>query len=84
MTELPQERFRYELDVRALVVSLDVARAVRSLRIDRDLTWRSVEEEARLLLGFQLGEGDPQSVGFALCQVAAEVLGEDPEADPWS
>jgi len=31
-----------------------------------------------------LGVGDTQSLGATLCHVAAEILGEDPDREPWN
>lgn len=75
---------RYEDEVRALVDSIERAEEIRTLRVDQALTWRSLGEECRRRWNTSVGGGDTQSIGATLCHVAAELLGEDPDADPWN
>ena len=64
--------------------SVERAREVRALRVEQEHTWRGVGLECRQLWATEAGAGDEQSLGVALCHVAAELLGEDPDADPWN
>ena len=75
---------RYEDEIRAALVSDELARAVRALRVDDEETWRGVGAEVISLLGMEVGHGDLQSLGQTACCVAAEMLGEDPYAEPWN
>ena len=75
---------RYEDEIRATLVSDELARAVRALRVDDEETWRGVGAEVISLLGLEVGHGDLQSLGQTACCVAAEMLGEDPYAEPWN
>ncbi len=74
---------RYEAEARQLVNSVKRANEVRVLRVERQGTWRYVGEECQHAWGTDVGEGDTQSLGATLCHVSAEMLGEDPNADPW-
>jgi hypothetical protein len=40
-------------------------------------------EECQALPGTDIGFRDTRSFGATLCHVAAEMLGEDPDAEPW-
>jgi hypothetical protein len=40
-------------------------------------------EECQALLGTDIGFRATRSFGATLCHVAAEMLGEDPDAEPW-
>jgi hypothetical protein len=75
---------RYETEVRQLLNSIEKAHEVRRLRVDEELTWRGVGEafQRRWMAG--VGEGDEQSLGATLCHIAAELLGEDPDGEPWN
>jgi hypothetical protein len=75
---------RYESEVRASLTTVDRALEVRALRVDADETWRGVGEECHRRWRLAVGQGDYQSLGATLCHVAAEVLGEDPNAEPWT
>ena len=57
---------------------------VRSLRVDDEESWRCVRDECFRRWDLDFGKGDPQSLGAALCHVAAELLGENPDAEPWN
>ena len=75
---------RYEADLRTLIgTSRDRALEVRRLRVDDDGTWRYVGAECQQRWNTEVGRGDTQSFCATLCHVAAEVLGEDPDAEPW-
>ena len=74
---------RYEAEARQLVNGAERANEVRVLRVERQGTWRYVGEECQLAWETDVGEGDTQSLGATLCHVAAEMLGEDPNADHW-
>jgi hypothetical protein len=75
---------RYETEARELVNTVERASEVRTLRVDRQGTWRFVGEECQQSWGTTVGQGDTQSLGATLCHVAAELLAEDPDADPWN
>ena len=74
---------RYENEVRA---ELDVERArfVRELCVERSETWRGVGSECLAAWNLPFGDGDTQSLGATLCHVAAELLGEDLDTEPWN
>lgn len=75
---------RYESDVRATLTTAVQAREVRSLRVDAARTWRDVGEEIGRRWQLTVGKGDEQSLGATVCHVAAQVLGEDPDGEPWN
>jgi hypothetical protein len=75
---------RYEAEVRQLVNSPERAREVRALRTELEGTWRFVGERCQEAWDTSVGINDAQSFGETLCHVAAEVLGENPDADPWN
>ena len=75
---------RYEEEVRSLVDSVERAQEVRRLRVDQASTWRRVGEDCKKRWGVVVGEEDEQSLGATICHVAAEVLGEDPDSEPWN
>jgi hypothetical protein len=55
---------------------------VRELRVSRGRTWRWVAEECAMAWG---GSWDSeQFLGKKICERAAELLGEDPNRDPWN
>ncbi|HRD59872.1 MAG TPA: hypothetical protein PLZ93_06675 [Nocardioides sp.] len=74
---------RYEAEVRDALSTIERAREVRHLRVDQQASWRVVGEECRRSFDIDVA-GDDQSLGATLCHVAAEVLGEDPDAAPWN
>jgi len=75
---------RYETECRELVSDDSRAREVRALRVDSGYTWRDVDEECRRRWATDVGDGDTQSLGSTLCHVAAEVLAERADAEPWN
>jgi hypothetical protein len=75
---------RYEREVRLLLAEPGRARQVRDLRVSQGLTWRGVGEECQTLWSTDTGRGDTQSLGATICHVAAVLLGEDPDAEPWN
>jgi len=75
---------RYETEVRAGIVTVDQAVEIRHLRVDQEATWRHVGEEVQTRWLAEVGLGDTQSLGATACHVAAELLGEDPDQDPWN
>lgn len=73
-------------------MSRDVALMVRGWRVDVGMTWRSVAEEWSDTVTpqnmsdkaiFKSWSGH-QMFGQEICEIAAEVLGEDANADPWN
>jgi hypothetical protein len=70
----------------AASISLDRAAAVRRLRVDEHHTWRGVSHEFYELFPdapYAELAGD-QIPGMYLCEAAARLLGEDPNAAPWN
>ena len=63
-------------------MKLEHAHIVRRLRVDEELTWRGVAGECSTAWATDWDEN--QIVGMFLCEVAAELLGEDPETEPWN
>ncbi|MBU0846725.1 hypothetical protein KKH23_06000 [Patescibacteria group bacterium] len=65
-------------------MTLGQAKAVRVLRVDKGYSWRAVAEAC-----YELGWGkwsppSNQIMGMALCERAAQLLGEDYEKEPWN
>lgn len=75
---------RYEAECRQLVADDARAQEVRELRVGDQGTWGYVGEQCQLRWGTDVGSGDTQSLGATLCHVAAELLGEDPDGEPWN
>jgi len=74
----------YEREVRELLTTTDDALIVRGLRVDQGLSWRAVGEDMRGRWETLVGKGDTQSLGATICHVAAELLDEDPDSEPWN
>lgn len=75
---------RYESEVRELLDSIARAKEVRALRVDDRGTWRYVGEECQRRWQTTVGDGDTQSFGATLGHVAAQMLGEPPDEEPWN
>lgn len=60
---------------------MEVARFIRSLRVDANGTWRYVAETCNNEYGGYWGSN--QLAGMALCERAAQLHGEDYLTDPW-
>ena len=58
------------------------AKQIRSWRVDRQLTWRSLAAVASA--EWELNYGSNQLFGQGLCRAAARLLGEDPQGRLWS
>lgn len=63
-------------------ITREMAVQIRTWRVDEDLSWRAVAQAATDLWGSAYGSN--QLYGEDLCQVAAQVLGEDPYREPWN
>lgn len=63
-------------------LTTEKAAQVRRWRIDEDMSWRAVAQAASDLWGSDYGSN--QIYGMDLCAVAAVLLGEDPDKDPWN
>jgi hypothetical protein len=63
-------------------ITREKALQIRRWRVDDEMTWRSVAQAASDLWGSRYGSN--QLYGMDLCRVAAYVLGEDPDRDPWN
>ncbi|WP_241844631.1 hypothetical protein [Kitasatospora sp. CB01950] len=59
-----------------------MASQIRTWRCDEDCTWRAVAQAATDLWGSEWGSN--QIYGRDLCVAAAELLGEDPDREPWN
>jgi hypothetical protein len=55
---------------------------VRSLRVEKDYTWRAVAATCALEWGGDWGSN--QLYGMAICERAAALLGEDYAVPPWN
>jgi hypothetical protein len=75
---------RYEHEARLLLAVPGRAQQIREWRVSQGLTWRGVGAESQARWGTDTGRGDTQSLGATLCHVAAELLGEDPDTEPWN
>lgn len=78
--EKTQQLFKAE--AKNVVSSTDRADVVRALRIDDGWTWRGVAAECANLWNGTWGSN--QLMGMALCERAAELLGEDFMKEPWN
>ncbi len=56
----------------------EMAKMIRTWRVDLGCTWGRVDELAEKVWGFRMSPP-----GY-LCEAAARVLGEDPGEDPWN
>jgi hypothetical protein len=66
-------------------LTIERAQQVRAWRCDQDFSWRSVAAAADDAWGLpDWLEGGNQIHGAVLCEVAAELLGEDPGEEPWN
>jgi hypothetical protein len=81
LTEGPPGWLRFR-DRLAEWMTPERAAFVRRLRVDDDLTWRGVAGECSAAWGTDWDEN--QGVGMFLCEIAARLLGEDPDAPPWN
>jgi len=83
MAKAASERFA-EVKELCSPMTLEQAKVVRMLRVDKGYSWRAVAEAC-----YELGWGkwsppSNQILGMAVCQRAAELLGEDYEKEPWN
>lgn len=60
----------------------DRARQVRQWRVDQHFTWRGVAHLADETWGTKWNGN--QLFGMELCERSAEMLGENPNAEPWN
>jgi len=60
------------------------ARIVRILRVEENCSWRAVAESCYKLGWGKWSPPSNQIMGMALCQRAAQLLGEDYEKEPWN
>ncbi|WP_037601147.1 hypothetical protein [Streptacidiphilus rugosus] len=63
-------------------ISLETALQIRTWRVDEEYSWRAVAQAASELWGSDFGSN--QLYGQDLCAVAAALLGEDPDREPWN
>lgn len=74
-------------DAARFVKTKDDARYVRRLRVDDGLSWRQVADACHArwkAAGAGWSPASNQIWGMAFCQRAADVLGEDAQAEPWN
>lgn len=73
-------------------MSEELALKVRGWRVDDEMTWRSIAKEWGDTVT-PLAESDKeafkfwnehQMFGLEICEIAAEILGEDANAEPWN
>ncbi|MBA7698480.1 hypothetical protein ES703_107157 [subsurface metagenome] len=60
------------------------ARIVRVLRVEEKCSWRAVAERCHNLGWGKWSPPSNQIMGMALCERAAQLLGEDYEKEPWN
>ncbi|MFI6984283.1 hypothetical protein ACIBSV_37630 [Embleya sp. NPDC050154] len=60
----------------------EMAAQIRTWRVDEEYTYRAVAQAATDLWGSTWGSN--QIYGTDLCITAAQMLGEDPNTDPWN
>ena len=65
-------------------VTPDQAAFVRRLRVDEGYSWRAVAETCHIEWAGTWEPPSNQIMGMILCERAAEVFGEDPDAPPWN
>ncbi|MBA7553571.1 hypothetical protein ES705_46164 [subsurface metagenome] len=83
MAKAASERFD-EFKELCSPMTLEQAKVVRRLRVDKGYSWRAVAEAC-----YELGWGkwsppSNQIMGMALCERAAQLLGENYEEIPWN
>lgn len=62
----------------ANLLTIGGAKAIRKLRVDEHLTWRSIARR------FTRGRDSNQILGMALCDRAAQMCNEDYMKEPWN
>lgn len=73
-----------------LHMTSDQARIIKHLRVDQQLSWRSVAAECYIDPAFMVWDkrnwapANNQLMGMALCERAAEILGENAGQPPWN
>lgn len=83
MAKAAAERFE-EFKELCSPMELWQARIVRILRIEENCSWRAVAEVCHKLGWGNWSPPSNQIMGMALCQRAAQLLGEDYEKEPWN
>lgn len=73
----------FEAHVRRTMTE-EKAREVRDLRCVKHHSWRALSRECHLRWGGAWAPPSNQLMGMALCERAAEMLGEDAHALPWN
>jgi hypothetical protein len=66
------------------ILTPERAQRVKHLRCVEDRTWRSVAVICRKEFHGSWEPPENQLWGVALCRVAARILGEDPNKEPWN
>jgi hypothetical protein len=69
-------------DVWSITMTPELAAEVRRYRVDQELSWRGVA--AAVSEAHCDEKSDNQIAGRELCVIAAALLGENPNADPWN
>ncbi|MFG3101635.1 hypothetical protein ACGFZL_14100 [Streptomyces sp. NPDC048182] len=65
-----------------VTITREMACRIRRWRRDEDHSWRAVAQAASAAWGPAWGSN--QLHGRALCTAAAQLLGEDPDEEPWN
>lgn len=90
MMEAAAKRFAQFQFCVLLHMTSDQARIVKHLRVDQQLSWRSVAAECYIEPAFIVWDrrgwapANNQLMGMALCERAAEILGENAGEPPWN
>lgn len=65
-------------------ITLEQARFVRELRVEKQYTWRAVAQACHEAWGASWEPPSNQLWGKELCDLSAEALGQNPRIAPWN
>ena len=82
--KIPEHYRGYLTGCLSVITGKAMAALVRTLRVDEGHSWRSVAAWMDESGFVNVGDGDPQLIGRALCELSADQLGEDFDAPPWN
>ena len=83
MAKAASERFE-EFKELCSPMELWQARIIRILRVEKGCSWRAIAEVCHNLGWGKWSPPSNQIMGMALCERAAQLLGEDYEKEPWN
>lgn len=83
MAKAASERFD-ELKELCSPMTLEQAGIVRMLRVDKGYSWRAIAQACYDLGWGKWSPPSNQIMGMALCERAAQLLGEDYKKEPWN